>query len=123
MARRYRAEAPPSGWSGAAAPAQEAAPDPRHPFRFAEPGSLAAALRAAGFADVREATREVGLRRPEVEPICRFWLDANRALEAALPEERRRAFRDEVRAAYRPFAAGDGVEVPATVVLGSGAAP
>ena len=123
VARRYRAETSPSGWSGAAAPAQEAALDPRHPFRFAEPGSLAAALRAAGFADVREETRAVGLRLPDAEPICRFWLDANRALEAALPEERRRAFREEVRAAYRPFASGDGVEVPAVVVVGSGAAP
>jgi hypothetical protein len=123
VARRYRAETPPPGWPGDAAPAQEAAPDPRHPFRFAEPWSLAAALRVAGFTDVQEETRDVGLRLPDPEPICRFWLDANRALEASLPEERRQAFRDEVRSAYRPFASGDGAEVPATVVLGSGTAP
>ncbi|MDP9358976.1 MAG: methyltransferase domain-containing protein [Chloroflexota bacterium] len=90
VARRYRAEPPRPGWSGSAAPAQETPPDPRHPFRFAEPGSLAAALRAAGFADVGEETREVRLGPPDLEPISRFWFDANRTLEEALPEERRR---------------------------------
>ena len=30
------------------------------PFRFAEPGSLSAALREAGFNDVQEERREVG---------------------------------------------------------------
>ncbi|CAA9566417.1 MAG: hypothetical protein AVDCRST_MAG49-3097 [uncultured Thermomicrobiales bacterium] len=123
LAKRYR--------EGAAAeedqevetdPAPEEEPDPRHPFRFAEPGSLLAALRAAGFADAREETRRVSLRLPDPEPIRRFWLDVGRADED-LPAPRRQAFRDEVLAAYRAFAAGDGVELPAVFVVGSGATP
>ncbi len=52
----------------------------------------------------------------------RFWLDAGRADEG-LPEGRRQAFRDDALASYRAFWAGDGVELPAVFVVGSGAAP
>ncbi len=126
LAGRYREEAA-AGEGGSAeadaAPATaEGEPDPRHPFRFAESGSLAAALRAAGFADVREETRRVVLELPDPEPIVRFWLDAGRADEA-LPEGRRQSFRDEALESYRAFSVGDGVELPAVLIIGSGAAP
>ena len=120
VAERYRPAA-----AAGEEPDQEveepAAPDPRHPFRFAERGTLAAALTAAGFADAREEILRLGLRLPDPAPILQFWLDTGRADEG-LPQERRQAFHAEVLAAYRSYATEDGVEVPAVFVLASGAA-
>ena len=131
IAGRYREEAAAAGEQASdghaeqeATTGEEAAePDPRHPFRFAEPGSLAAALRAAGFHDVREETRRLGLPLPDPAPIVRFWLDASEKDDGLPVGERLQGFRDEALAAYRAFATGNGVEIPAVFVLGSGAAP
>jgi SAM-dependent methyltransferase len=100
----------------------EATPDPRHPFRFADPASLAGPLRDAGFVDVEAALRPLVLPLASPEALVRFWLDTNR-FDETLPAERRPAFHAEVLDAYRAFDRGNGIEVPALVVIGSGAAP
>lgn len=96
-------------------------PDPRQPFRFAEPASLDDALRSAGFMDVHVELRDIGLPVQTPEPILQLWLNANH-VDETLPEERRQLFYDDVLAAYWSFATGDGLEVPACFVLGSGRA-
>ena len=106
----------------AAPPSVEAtAPDPRHPFRFAEGGLLADALHQAGFADVREERRQVVMTLPSVEPILRLWTTASSAYND-LPAAQSQQVLGEARAAYARFADGDGVAIPASIVLGSGAA-
>lgn len=123
IAGRYREEAEAGeGRDASTDAAMEDDPDPRHPFRFAEPGTLSAALSAAGFAKVREETRHLVLHLPDPEPIQQFWLDVGHDDED-LPPRRRQAFRDEVHAAYRAFSPGDSVVLPAVFVIGSGTAP
>ena len=97
-------------------------PNPFNPFRFAELGTLAAALEAAGFAAPREEVLRVALPLPGPEPIAAFWWEGNATYEA-LPPERQQAFRDEVLAAYGAFAVDAGIAVPAVFVLGTGTAP
>ena len=104
------------------APATATEPDPRQPFRFADPASLAGPMRDAGFADVSVVLRPLVLPLSSPEALVRFWLDGNR-FDATLPADRRSAFHAEVLDAYRAFDRGNGVEVPALVVIGSGAAP
>lgn len=123
IAGHYREEAAAGeGQDATTDTAREGEPDPRHPFRFAEPGTLSLALSAAGFADIHEETWRLELQLPDPEPIRRFWLDVSGDAED-LPALRRQAFRDEVLAAYQAFATDDGVVLPAVFVAASGAAP
>ena len=106
-------------------PGGGAAPDPETPgpFRFARPGALAAALRAAGFARVRTATRVVPWPWPGTPEQCRAQaLDAagvRRLLARLPPEHRDRALADAL-AAIRSRYDGRRVRFSATIVVAWG---
>lgn len=105
----------------AAGPPDPAQDTPR-PNRFAEPGSLSAALTDAGFEDVQEATPLVDLVWPE-EPdsLVRMFLELFGVEDRVVPE-RRAAFRADAVAAYGWLRDGDTVRMPVRVVVASGAA-
>ena len=120
VARPYLAAASPT--EGGAGTAQTLAPDAPEPRRFAEPGSLSAALRTTGYVDVREETRQVDLVWPgTAETLRAFWLQISR-IEEQVAAERREALLGDVLASLRRYAAGGTVCLPATVVLASGRA-
>jgi SAM-dependent methyltransferase len=105
---------------GEAGTPQTSTADASGPARFAAPGSLSAALRAVGYADIREEARTVDLVWPgPAETLRAFWLEVSRA-EERVPAEQREAFRADVLASLRRYADGDAVRLPATVVLASG---
>ncbi|HEU0116019.1 MAG TPA: class I SAM-dependent methyltransferase [Thermomicrobiales bacterium] len=116
-----------SFWSAArpylppeAAQAPPPGPDTPAPMRFADAGSLGAALRDAGFADVRETTRRFDLVWPGPPATLRdFWL-ALTGLADRIPSERRDALRADVLASFRRFAAGDTVRLHAPIIIASG---
>jgi SAM-dependent methyltransferase len=98
------------------------APDPETPgpFRFARPGALAAALRAAGFARAAERTRVVPWPWPGSPEECRAQaLDAVgvRRLLARLPPERRDRALADALAAIRARYDGQRVQFEATIVV------
>lgn len=96
--------------------------DAPRPTRFAEAGSLSAALTAASFRDVREDAPTVDLVWPEgPASLTRFWLELTR-LEQRVAPERHAALRADIEAAYERFRDGDAVRMPARVVVASGAA-
>jgi len=92
------------------------------PTRFAEPGSLSAALEAAGFADIREETRRVMFSWPESpERLRDLWYDLTR-LDQQVPADRKPALDADVLASLARFAEGEDLKLPATVVIASGRA-
>ena len=96
--------------------------DEARPTRFATAGSLAAALRDAGFGDVREEARTVDLTWPgPPESLRAFWLDLSR-IEDKVPPDRLDALRADLLASFRRYADGDGVRLPAAIVLATGRA-
>jgi len=98
-------------------------PDAPNVFRFAQAGSLSAAMKVAGLREVSEDQRRIGWRWPG--DLDSFWSWFGQgpifrgAIEAAEPE-RRQAVIDEVRAALAEFADGDGLAFGGTIVLASG---
>lgn len=98
---------------------EDVEPDPRQPFRFADPASLAEALEQAGFLDVQAELRHVGLPLPAPELLLRFFLTTSQ-FDKTLRREQRQAFTIDVLAAYRTFMQDDGVTLPAVFVLGWG---
>ena len=97
-------------------------PDAPGPMRYAAPGSLSGALRAAGYRDIHEETRTVDLVWPgPAETLRDFWLELTR-LEAKVPPDRREAFRADVLASLRRHAEGDAIRLPAPVVVATGRA-
>lgn len=97
-------------------------PDAPRPTRFAEPGSLSAALTAAGYADVREDAPMVDLVWPEgPASLTHFWLELTR-LEQRVAPERHAALRADIEAAYERYRDGNTVRMPVRVVAASGAA-
>jgi SAM-dependent methyltransferase len=99
-------------------------PDGPNPFRFAEPGSLAAILQAAGFADVEEETRAVPWTWPgSAEEV---WEQAQavsvpfRPLLDRAPAELWAQIHAEVHAALRQYAQGESLAFGASVVFASG---
>ncbi len=113
------AEPPAEGEAGSSAGPVVDAPSP---MRFAAPGSLAEALRAAGYGDVRKEARAVDLVWPGgAETLWEFWLELM-PIEGQVPAERRAAFRADVLASLRRYADGDSIRLPAAIVLASGQA-
>ena len=97
-------------------------PDTPNPMRFAEPGSLSAALSAAGFQDIREETPTLTMVTPgPPQMVVDQLLDVSR-VEDNVPADRREALRADILAAYEPFARGDETHLRARIVIASGAA-
>lgn len=99
-------------------------PDAPSPFRYAKPGTLAAAMAAAGFKEVREETHRVVLSWPgtpeeswrhtrEIAPPVRHLL-------ARLPPETAARVTEEVHAALREHDDGQRVNKPAVVHVAIG---
>lgn len=100
------------------------APGGPDPFRFAQPGSLSTALRAAGFDKVEEETRELPWTWPG--PVEEVWEYAQsvstpfRPLLERVSADQWDEINREVHAAIRPYSDGAGVNFGAIVVLASG---
>lgn len=93
------------------------------PFKFGRPGTLSAALKSAGFAEVGEEFREIILRFPgAVEEFWQYMLESaalvHHLFESIAPENRDR-FVAEAHAALRPCADASRVHIPAAIVLAS----
>ena len=92
------------------------------PMRYAVAGSLAAALRAAGFGDVREEARRVEMVWPgRAETLRDQWFDLS-GVEARVAPERRADFGRAVLAGLNRFADGETVRLSAAIVVASGRA-
>lgn len=104
-----------------AAPAEPGAPNP---FRYAEPGTLSAALQAAGFGEVEEELRTLPSAwygPPEQWWEAQFELGApiREAIDGLSPAART-ALVEEVLQRYRAAYDGTAVRFPMTVVLATG---
>jgi ubiquinone/menaquinone biosynthesis C-methylase UbiE len=100
------------------------APDAPGPFRYAQSGTLAAALRRAGFQDVQEATHHLRLSWPGTP---QQWLQQTvelagplRALLARLSPGTRQQVEQEVQAALAPHYDGERLSLLATVNVATG---
>jgi SAM-dependent methyltransferase len=95
-----------------------------NPFRFAEPGSLSAALNASGFVHVDEETRTVPWTWPG--PPEEVWEQAQavavpfRPMLERVPAERWPEINAEVRSEVAKYSDGEKIEFGAAVVLASG---
>jgi len=100
------------------------APGAPDPFRFAQPGSLSAALRAAGFGQIEEETKKLPWSWPgepeEVWEYARALSTPFRALLERVPEQKWPQINAEVYAAVRKYAREDGVHFGAEIVMASG---
>lgn len=94
------------------------------PFRFAEPGSLSAVLRTAGFHDVEEETRTVPWTWPgtaeEVWEQAQAVAAPFRPLLERVPADSWEQINREVHAAIQKYVAGACIKFGAVVVLASG---
>lgn len=110
---RYQPVAPP-----------EPAPDTPHPLRYARAGTLSAALRAAGFQDVREETQTVPLPWPgtpeEFLDYIRSDMVTFDTLLMRIAPEQREAALDEVFTGVRAYDDGECVQFSAAIVVASG---
>jgi SAM-dependent methyltransferase len=85
-------------------------------FRFAEPGSLSAALESAGFRNVRQETRTVPWIWPGTpEELWQYFRQVSAPFQ--LPESKARAVDDAVHTALAQFHDGERVNLTATIVL------
>ncbi|HME36761.1 MAG TPA: methyltransferase domain-containing protein [Candidatus Sulfotelmatobacter sp.] len=100
------------------------APDGPNPFRYAEPGSLSAVLRGAGFDAVEEETKTLPWTWPG--PVEEVWEYAQsvsvpfRPMLERVPAERWPEIQEDVHAAVRQFLDGEKIDFGASVVLASG---
>ena len=96
-------------------------------FRFAAPGSLSAALKQAGFAEIEEDTRTLPWTWPG--PVEEVWEYAQavstpfRPLLDRVPPDQWDAMNAAVHRAIRQYVNGDKVEFGVVVVMASGKAP
>lgn len=101
------------------------APGGPNPFRFAQPGSLSAALRAAGFLAVEEESRQLRWTWPG--PVEEVWEYAQsvstpfRPLLERVPADKWTDINREVYTAIGKYFDGQRVNFGANVVLASGA--
>ena len=100
------------------------ASDEPSPYAFAAPGSLGAALRAAGFQRVEEVTHRLVLPWPGApaefwQHVCESSTPLRRALEN-LPSEQRAHVIEEIQTALRPYDDGQRVNMPACVHVATG---
>jgi ubiquinone/menaquinone biosynthesis C-methylase UbiE len=95
-----------------------------NPFRFANPGSLSAVLRAAGFENVEEETKTLPWTWPGTAE--EVWEQAQavavpfRAMLERVPAEQWPQIHDEVHQAIRQYSDGKKIEFGASVVFASG---
>jgi ubiquinone/menaquinone biosynthesis C-methylase UbiE len=100
------------------------APGGANMFRFAEPGSLSAALRRAGFGDLEEETTTLPWTWPG--PVEEVWEYAQavstpfRPLLDRVPAEKWEQVNADVHAVIRRYVEGNSVKFGAVVVLASG---
>jgi SAM-dependent methyltransferase len=98
-------------------------PDAPNVFRFAQEGSLAAAMEEAGFQQVSERQQRIAWRWPgSIDDFWEwFWQGTafRNAIENAAPE-RRQTVIDDLRAAFRRFEKAGGLDFGATIVVASG---
>lgn len=104
-------------------PPAEPDPDAPHPLRFARSGSLSAALRAAGFTEVREETAIVPLPWPGTPEEFLGYIRSDlvtfdRLLLQITPEQREAAL-DEVYTSIRNYDDGERVQFSAAIVVAS----
>jgi SAM-dependent methyltransferase len=97
-------------------------PDAPTPTRFALPGTLTNALRAAGFKDVREETRIVELIWPGNAETSRDWWMGLTGIAQQIAPERLQALETDLLASFNRYADGDTLRFTAPVVIGSGQA-
>ena len=99
-------------------------PGGQDPFRFAQAGSLARALRKAGFRETSEETKAVPWNWPggpeELWDYARSVSVPFRAMLDRVPAEKWPEIEEEVHAALREHAGNDGVHFNALVVMASG---
>jgi SAM-dependent methyltransferase len=99
------------------------APDAPHPLRFARSGSLSAALREAGFTEMREETPIVPLPWPgtpeEFLGYIRSDMVTFDTLLLRIAPERREAALDEVFTSVRAYDDGECVQFNAAIVVAS----
>lgn len=88
------------------------------PFRFAEAGSLATALREGGFRDVREQPHTIAWPFPG--PPERAWDYIREVTGVGIPEEKYDQVTTDVIAALRQYYDGQWVDTTAQVILASG---
>jgi ubiquinone/menaquinone biosynthesis C-methylase UbiE len=104
-------------------PPPEPAPDAPHPLRFARAGSLSAALRAAGFREVREETVVVPLPWPgtpeEFLGYIRSDMVTFDSLLLRIAPQRREAVLDEVFTSIRNYDDGECLQFAAAIVVAS----
>lgn len=99
-------------------------PGTPHPFRFAQPGTLTAALEEAGFGQVQEESPTVPWPWPDSPASCWERRQAEGALyprliERLTPEQREQVFNDVIASIER-FYDGHHVNYTATIVVASG---
>ena len=93
------------------------------PMRFAAPGTLAGALKAAGFEDVREEQPVVDFVWPgSAEAMREFWL-AMANVGDDVPAQTRAAFARDLLDGLRPAEVDGELRFTARVVVASGRAP
>ena len=97
-------------------------PDAPNPMRFAEAGSLTAALEEAGFQEIREDAPVVEMTWPgEPQGVIDSQLDISR-IEERVPPDRHEAMRAELIHAYEPYVDGAVTRLTVRVVIASGQA-
>jgi len=103
------------------------APDSPDAFRFAEPGKLQALLASAGVASTSERLLQFSIRAPisaeEFWELRREMSDKLRTKLAALPPQQDADLRREVIDALGAYSCGGGMDMPAEVLIVSGAKP
>jgi len=120
VASPYLPEAPPA--ENASPAAEELRFGEPGPTRFAQPGSLSAALDAAGFEDIREEARRVVFSWPESpERLRDLWYDLTH-LDQQVSTDRKPALDAAVLASLARFTEGEDLKLPATIVIASGRA-
>jgi SAM-dependent methyltransferase len=99
-------------------------PGAQDPFRFAEPGSLSAQLRNAGFGPVEEHTRTVAWAWPgTVEQVWEYLRSVTapfRPLMERVPADQWDEISKEIYTALGKYVEGDQVNFGATLVFASG---
>jgi len=102
------------------------APGQPGPFSLGQPGVLAAALTAAGFADVEVRTVPSPVVLPSAHDCVRFQRESFGALHqmmAGLPQEEREGVWREVEEALTRFEGTDGFVGPCEMLVGAGTRP
>jgi len=99
-------------------------PGAPNPFQFAEPGTLAALLEAAGFQQVNADLRQITMGWPgTVEQWMESIPDTSttfRRLMASVPREQLNDALGEVRALAQRYVDGQRLNFPAAIVLATG---